>query len=208
MILSLLRAIGQVAVRRLYSPRVPERADEAQQRLLKAVSHPLRHRVFSVIDEAGEASPKEVAQTLGEPLGRVGHHVRLLARLGAIELTRTEPRRGATEHFYRSAVRRFFDDEAAARLPPETRRALVGQYLQRLLGDAAAAAGGTGFDHPEAHISYVLLDLDEEGMDAVATLLGETLERVQAIKDAAALRLAGADAPLRTEVGILHFERG
>ena len=54
----------------------------------------------------------------------------------------------------------------------------------------------------------MLLDLDEEGMDAVATLLGETLERVQAIKDAAALRLAGADAPLRTEVGILHFERG
>ena len=186
---------------------MPERADEAQQRLLKAVSHPLRHRVLTVIDEAGEASPKEVAQKLGEPLGRVGHHVRLLARLGAIELTRTEPRRGATEHFYRSILRRYFDDEAAARLPPETRRALVGQYLQRLLGDAAAAAAGTGFDHSNAHLSYVLLDLDEQGMHAVATLLGETLERVQEIKEASSRRLAGAPPPLRTEVGILHFER-
>jgi len=186
---------------------VPERADEAQQRLLKAVSHPLRHRVLTVIDEAGEASPKEVAQKLGEPLGRVGHHVRLLARLGAIELTRTEPRRGATEHYYRSALTRYFDDETAARLPKATRSAIVAEYLQRLLGDAAAAAAGTGFDHPKAHLSYVLLDLDEEGMDAVAALLGETLERVQEIKEASSGRLAGAAPPLRTEVGILHFER-
>jgi DNA-binding transcriptional ArsR family regulator len=180
-------------------PLVADRPDEAQKRLIKAISHPLRHRVLTVIDEEGEASPKDVARKLGEPIGRVSHHVRVLAGLGAIELTRMEPRRGATEHYYRAAVKRFFDDEAAANLPPATRRALV--------GDAASAASGTGFDHPQAHMSYVLLDLDAQGMQELAALLGETLEAVEKIKVQTQERL-GDDAPaLRTELGILHFER-
>ena len=183
------------------------RADEEQERLLKAISHPLRHRVLSAIDEAGEASPKAVAAQLGEPLGRVSHHVRVLAGLGAIELTRTEPRRGAQEHFYRAAVTRFFDDAAASRLPRGTRNALIAQYLRRLVGDAFAAAAGSGFDHHRAHLSYVLLELDEEGMDAVATLLGETLARIEELKAEAAERLGDRPPALRTEVGIVHFER-
>jgi DNA-binding transcriptional ArsR family regulator len=182
-------------------------ADEAQERLVKAVAHPLRHRVLAAIDEAGEASPKAVAAMLDEPLGRVSHHVRVLVRLGAIELVRTKPRRGVTEHFYRAAVTRFFDDEAAARLPRGTRRQVVAQYVQRLLGDAAAAAAGTGFEHPHAHLSYVLLDLDERGMDELAAVLGETLARIQDIKTESAERLGDESPPLRTEVGILHFER-
>jgi DNA-binding transcriptional ArsR family regulator len=183
------------------------RTDDVQERLLKAIAHPLRHRVLAAIDEAGEASPKAVASALGEPIGRVSHHVRVLAGLGAIELTRTEPRRGATEHFYRTAVRQFYDDEAAARLPVGTRRALVAQYLRRLVGDAAAAAAGSGFDHRRAHLSYVLLELDDEGMDDVADVLAQALERVETIKAESAERLGGEPAPLRTEVGILHFER-
>lgn len=183
------------------------RADEEQERLLKAISHPLRHRVLAAIDEAGEASPKAVAARLGEPLGRVSHHVRVLARLGAIELTRTEPRRGAEEHFYRAAVRRYFDDDAWSRLPRKTRRAVIAQYVQRVLGDAAAAAAAAGFDHPKAHMSYVLLELDDEGMDAVAALLGETLERIQELNAEASRRLGDRPPALRTEVGIVHFER-
>jgi DNA-binding transcriptional ArsR family regulator len=188
-------------------PLVADRPDEAQKRLIKAISHPLRHRVLTVIDEEGEASPKDVARKLGEPIGRVSHHVRVLAGLGAIELTRMEPRRGATEHYYRAAVKRFFDDEAAANLPPATRRALVAQYLQRLVGDAASAASGTGFDHPQAHMSYVLLDLDEQGMQELAALLGETLEAVGKIKVQTQQRLGDEAPAIRTELGILHFER-
>jgi hypothetical protein len=35
----------------------------------------------------------------------VSYHVRILARLGLIELVRTTPRRGAVEHHYRSLPR-------------------------------------------------------------------------------------------------------
>jgi hypothetical protein len=46
------------------------------------------------------ASPSELPDALGEPLGNVSYHVRILRELDCIELVRTEPRRGALEHFY------------------------------------------------------------------------------------------------------------
>ena len=55
--------------------------------------------------DGGEASPKELATQLGEKLGNVSYHVRILVRLGLIELVRETPRRGAVEHHYRSAPR-------------------------------------------------------------------------------------------------------
>jgi len=181
-------------------------AGSSEERLFKAIAHPLRHRILVAFDETGEASPNAIAGALGEPLGRVSHHVRVLARLGAIELVRTEPRRGALEHFYRAAVQPWFDDEALARLPPATRRVVIAQPLQRLMPDVSAAAKGSGFDHLQAHVSYTLLELDAEGMNAIAALLGETLDRVQAIKAETRARLGEAPAPLSTELGIVHFE--
>ena len=73
--------------------------------------------------------------------------------------------------------------------------------------DIPEAARGTGFDHPRAHVSYTHLDLDDEGMDAIADLLEETLESIQAIQAAARERLDGDEPQLRTELGVVHFER-
>src|SRR5919108_2400559 len=87
--------------------------DEA---LLKAISHPLRHRLLGLLDDR-IASPNELARELGLPLGRVSYHIRLLADLGAIELVRTEPRRGALEHFYRAVTRGWFSEEDWSRPP-------------------------------------------------------------------------------------------
>ena len=42
---------------------------------------------------------------MGERLPSVSYHVRALHKLGAIRLVRTRQRRGATEHFYTTAVR-------------------------------------------------------------------------------------------------------
>ncbi len=178
---------------------------EGNDQLIKAIAHPLRHRVLVVLNE-GVASPKAVADRLGEPLGRVSHHVRVLAELGAIELVGTEPRRGAVEHFYRAVIRPWFDDDAWSRLPLASRRAVFGQNLNRLMSDVAAAARGTGFDHGQAHVSWTVLDLDDDGMTAVAGLLVETLERALAIQCEARERLGGEPGQLRTELGMVHFE--
>ncbi len=74
------------------------------QGIITALGHPLRARILSLLD-VSEGSPKELAERLGEKLGNVSYHVRILARLGLIELVRETPRRGAVEHHYRSAPR-------------------------------------------------------------------------------------------------------
>src|SRR3954453_17168421 len=138
------------------------------ERIVKAISHPIRHRVLVLLNDR-IASPNEIANEIGESLGRVSYHVRQLAEVGAIELVRTEPRRGAVEHFYRATARAWFSDKDWAQLPKTTRRGIAGQHLGRIGPDVVAAAENNGFDHVEAHLSYTLLDLDAEGMTEVAT---------------------------------------
>ena len=186
---------------------MPTKAGDHGEGLLKAIAHPLRQRILAVINEGEQTSPNEVAQRLGEPLGRVSHHVRVLAKLGAIELVRTEPRRGAVEHYYKARVRPWFDDATWRTLPLSARRSLFGHPLERLMQDIPEAARGAGFDHPRAHVSYTHLDLDEDGMNEIADVLEEALERVQEIQAAARERLDGGEPDLRTELGIVHFER-
>lgn len=71
------------------------------QRLAKALSHSLRARLLTLIAE-GKASPKQAAEQLGEDIRSVAYHVRVLQRLGCVELVETRQRRGAVEHFYRA----------------------------------------------------------------------------------------------------------
>ena len=72
------------------------------QRLAKALSSPLRARALSLI-AAGVASPKAIAAELDLDVRGVAYHVRVLRKLGCIELAETQQRRGAIEHIYRVA---------------------------------------------------------------------------------------------------------
>ena len=69
------------------------------QQLAKALSSELRAQALTLISE-GISSPKLIAAELGLDLRTVAYHVRVLKRLGCIELVETEKRRGAVEHIY------------------------------------------------------------------------------------------------------------
>jgi DNA-binding transcriptional ArsR family regulator len=69
------------------------------ERLARSAMHPLKVAVLEAL-ENGEASPRNLADDLGQPIASVSFHVRQLRNAGLIELTRTQPRRGALEHFY------------------------------------------------------------------------------------------------------------
>jgi DNA-binding transcriptional ArsR family regulator len=179
-------------------------------RAIEAMGHPMRRAIMVALNE-GEASPAQLARKFGEPLNLIAYHTRILLEAGAIELARTEPRRGSTEHYYRALMRAFFDDREWAKLPVETRRAVFDQDIKRIIKDVRDAAADTGFDHPEAHVSWTALDLDEEGFEEVVELLGETLEEILAIQARVAQRQverrSGHAAEIPTEVAMLHFER-
>lgn len=72
-------------------------------RAIKALGHPLRVSVLLVLADADEPmTPKQLAAELGVPLENLSYHVRVLARLELIKLTRRrQGRRGAVEHLYR-----------------------------------------------------------------------------------------------------------
>ncbi len=71
------------------------------QRLLKALAHPLRAKALPLFAE-GPVSPVQVARQLDVDVSHLAYHIRVLRKLGFIELVETRQRRGALEHFYRA----------------------------------------------------------------------------------------------------------
>jgi DNA-binding transcriptional ArsR family regulator len=71
-------------------------------RLAKALSNDVRARALELLAEEAR-SPKQIAAEMKLDLRSVAYHVRVLKKLGCIELIETLPRRGAVEHVYRAA---------------------------------------------------------------------------------------------------------
>jgi DNA-binding transcriptional ArsR family regulator len=196
-------------------PRTKTRAKRSgpgppDARVIKAIGHPLRWQMLEALNE-GEASPAQLARRFGEPVNLVAYHMGILAKAGGVELVRTQPRRGSTEHFYRATMRPFFADREWAKLPAETRQAVLAVETKRIVNDIRAAAAGSGLDHPKAHVSWTPLELDKEGLDEVADLLVGVLDKLHDIQAGVKGRQANSSGrraePVPTEVAMVHFER-
>ena len=172
----------------------------------RALAHPLRQRILMLLEREVQ-TPLDLARSMGEPLNKIGYHVHALREAGCIELVRTEHRRGAVAHFYRPTSRAFLSDEQWSALPVGIRRRLVAQTLGDVMSDARDAAQGEGFDGDDVHVSRTPLELDDEGHAEIVALLNSTLDRALEIQAESLGRLAGAEAPQRTLVGLLHFHR-
>jgi DNA-binding transcriptional ArsR family regulator len=83
---------------------VQRRPVSIDQKLAKALSSEIRAQALALISE-GVASPKLIAARLDLDLRNVAYHVRVLKKLGCIELVETERHRGAVEHIYRVTER-------------------------------------------------------------------------------------------------------
>jgi len=176
------------------------------ERLAKALSHPLRQRIRQRLNEGGVKIPNELSRDLGDPLGNVSYHVRILRELDCVELVRTEQRRGALEHYYRATAQPWLDDKQWARLPAAFRRKTLGRTLSELLQSAGDASQSGGFDHPEAVVNRIPLELDEQGWSDVVKLLNDTLESALKIQSESQKRQGTEPGTeVRTELGILHF---
>jgi DNA-binding transcriptional ArsR family regulator len=150
--------------------------------LHKALGHPLRLRILESVIECREASPLTVSRRLRQPLTTVSRHMRVLRDLGFVELTRTEPRRGAVEHFYRAVRLAYIDDHTWERLSVPLRRGLVRQTFRKIFSEAAEAGGRGGFDRAGAHLTRVPLCLDEHGRAELSTVVESFLEEALAIQ--------------------------
>ena len=174
-------------------------------RVARALSHPLRRSVLGLLMEHEEASPNQLSGLLGAPLSTVSYHVHILRDLGCIELVRTEPRRGAVEHFYRATYTPYLDDAQWESLPAVVRRQLAGQTLGELVQAMGAAVLEGGFDFAQAHVDRLPLRLDEEGRAELSALLGDTLREAAEIQRRSDRRAADGDDTRASQLGIVHF---
>jgi DNA-binding transcriptional ArsR family regulator len=176
-------------------------------RLAKALSHPMRSRILSILNEQ-VASPNEISEMIDERLPNVSYHVRALHDLGCIELVRTAQRRGAIEHYYRALKRPFFSDRDWKRLPRSARQAVSDVGLQMIWEDASdAISTGTFEKRPDRHLSRTPLVLDEQGWSDVNDLLADVHAQAEDIGTKSAKRLAkSGDEGIPTRLVLLHFE--
>jgi DNA-binding transcriptional ArsR family regulator len=173
---------------------------------IKALAHPLRWRIVEALVERSEASPVELARLLDQPLATVSHHIRVLRDLGSIELTRTEQRRGAIEHYYRALMPAFVDDEQWELIPTMLRRGISGQLFRRIMSEAATSGSAGAFDVAGSHLDRMLVELDDQAWRDVSEALLDLLRRIQAIQGESDARRDDETQVRVSEIVLMHFE--
>lgn len=81
----------------------PSSGEVSWERVARANTHPLRISILEVLGiEGGRTlSPSDLSYELRAPLSNINYHTTELYKSGLLTLVRTQPVRGATEHFYR-----------------------------------------------------------------------------------------------------------
>lgn len=188
-------------------PKTKTSPEGITQQIAKALAHPLRVKILTSLHK-GISSPNQLAQELDEPLGNVSYHVKTLLEYDCVELVKTEPRRGAVEHFYRATERAFFNESDWAKIPASARKGITGVAVEAIGKDATEAlVAGTMDSRLETHVTHTPLVLDERGWKELNGVLQDSLDRALEIQDEATNRLAKAKKEgFPTKLAILHFE--
>lgn len=169
---------------------VRSKSKEIDRALVRVAGHPVKVRALTVLTERS-ASPKEIADQLGIPIGQVSYHVRVLEQMGMIELIGTRQVRGAVEHFYKAVRRPSFGEEEWAELDLEEREQVSIWTKQQEMIDAALAFDAGTFDRRvDRHLSRVPLVLDEEGWSELTALMAEGLDTILEIQARSSERLS------------------
>ncbi len=177
------------------------------QRLARALGHPLRVQALTILNER-VASPNELAQELGEGLSQVSYHVKVLKDCDCIELVKTEPRRGAVEHYYRATSRAFLSVSEWQQLPASIKPGMSASLLQTIMDDAVDALKAEKFDaRDERHLSWTPLIVDEQGWQDLTSALADMLERVFDIQAESTSRLSDSEVEgFTATVAMMGFE--
>jgi DNA-binding transcriptional ArsR family regulator len=174
--------------------------DIEDARLVKGLAHPLRIQILRALEDR-IASPSEIADEIGAPLGNVSYHVRFLARMGLIELSGTQPRRGAVEHYYRSAGRVGVSEETWATVPQIVRDAVLSSTLDQVGRSVGIAAASGGFSGDDAHASRTEIVLDANGLADLSAAVAELHRRATDIERESSERIAALDGAVQAADG-------
>lgn len=186
----------------------PVHPEPIDQRLVRALAHPLRVQILEVLTER-VASPNWLSTQLDAGLSHVAYHTRALDKCGCLDLVDTAQKRGATEHFYKASPGSFVGGRAWRRVPRSVLGGVSAATLQTFLDKAIAALeAGTLEGREDTIFRWMPLLLDQEGWEEVVAIMEEATNLVLAAHRRSQDRLAasGTEDAISTVVGLAGFE--
>jgi DNA-binding transcriptional ArsR family regulator len=205
-----------VATKKRGRPKTKERAaaekdweaagPAVDQRLMKALGHPLRIGILTVLNDR-MASPNELSKELEEGLSQVSYHVKVLKDFEMIEMVKTEPRRGAVEHYYKAVSEVFLPSWQMKLMPKSGQRTAFTNVLIELEHDMGTSLETGTFDkRPDWVVARDPGVLDGQGREEAEEEAAAFLKRYKEIKVGATERLAkGEGEPIPTTAALLIF---
>jgi Bacterial regulatory protein, arsR family len=173
---------------------LPESAGDdtgIDQRLLRLASEPLRLKTLVILSEEGSAGVSEIAEGLGIGLSEAEDHLKQMHAAGLVELAGEILGRGVIEPSYRPAIRVLWGEEEWAELDAAEQRRVSAWIVHTMYSRVCEALENGSFNaRLDAHNSYMVATVDEEGWRDLIRIHAETLEALLAAKEASEQRLA------------------
>lgn len=164
-----------------------------KERLLKAMAHPLRVRILAYMNDQ-PWSPSDLSDEFAEGLSQISYHVKVLNDFELIELVKTEPRRGAVEHYYRAVARAFLPSSITKQFPQTAQRGIYADILEDANMDLVASIKSGRFDaRPDYHVSYTPVDLDDLACEEAEKLADKFVEDFIRLSEESANRRANGE---------------
>lgn len=179
---------------------------EVDRQLVQALAHPLRVEILRQLEE-GPSGPKRLSDRMGEKLGNVSYHMRVLLKCDCIELVETIPQRGALEHIYELKPRGAMGSRSWKEVPPSLRSHYAGTALADFTNRAVEALdAGTVEKREGSGVSWLPLNVDEQGWKELRRMLGNVEERFRAVADKSAERMTSPRDGIPVIVAVAAFE--
>jgi DNA-binding transcriptional ArsR family regulator len=178
------------------------------QRVIKALAHPLRVEILAILNDR-MASPNELSKALEEGLSQVSYHVKVLRDFDMIHMVKTEPRRGAVEHYYRASEKVFIPSWVLKLAPKSAQRSIWGDVLADIEQDVGTSLETGTFDKREdLVVGRDVAILDGKAREDTEELAAEFYERFDKIEGEAVNRRAkgeGDGESIPTTAAVLVF---
>ncbi|HEU5063941.1 MAG TPA: winged helix-turn-helix domain-containing protein [Solirubrobacterales bacterium] len=164
-------------------------------RVLRALNHPIRRRILRALVD-GEASASRLSRQLQVNLGVVSYHLNhvLSRECEVVELTKTVPRRGALEKFYRLRLQALTEGDSIPAAEEERRGGSRVMSLEECFIVAVGAMETDAFETEGSGWDWFLAEVDPEGWKEICQARDEFNQRARAAVDASQARADAADA--------------
>lgn len=179
---------------------------DVDRQMVRALAHPLRVEILRLLEE-GPSGPKRLADRMGERLGNVSYHMKVLITCDCIELVETIPQRGAVEHIYKLKSQGAIGSRTWKAVPPSLRTHYAGTALANFTTRAVEALdAGTAESREGSGVTWLPLNVDEQGWRELQRVLGNVEERFRAVADKSAERMESSREGIPVIVAVAAFE--